>query len=32
MRTPVRSMGEMGRMCVVEDPTGAVCALFEPKR
>jgi predicted enzyme related to lactoylglutathione lyase len=31
VRSPVRSM-EQGRFCVVEDPSGAVCALFEPKR
>jgi hypothetical protein len=23
-------MGNMGRFCVIEDPAGAVCALFEP--
>ena len=23
-------MGELGRFCVIEDPAGAVCALFEP--
>jgi predicted enzyme related to lactoylglutathione lyase len=31
LRTPVRST-EQGRFCVVEDPSGAVCALFQPKR
>jgi predicted enzyme related to lactoylglutathione lyase len=31
VRSPVRSM-DAGRFCVVEDPTGAICALFEPKR
>ena len=31
LRSPVRSAG-MGRFCVVEDPTGAICALFEPNR
>lgn len=29
VRVPARSMGE-GRMAVIEDPSGAVCALFEP--
>ena len=27
----IRSMGEMGRYCFIEDPAGAVCGLFEPK-
>ena len=27
---PAREMGDMGRMCVIRDPAGAVCALFEP--
>lgn len=26
---PERSMGDMGRFCVIQDPAGAVCALFE---
>jgi predicted enzyme related to lactoylglutathione lyase len=26
----VRSMGASGRYCVIEDPAGAVAALFEP--
>ncbi|HAV64850.1 MAG TPA: glyoxalase [Verrucomicrobiales bacterium] len=26
---PERDMGEMGRFCVIQDPAGAVCALFE---
>jgi len=25
-----KSMGKYGRYCVIEDPAGAVCALFEP--
>ncbi|MDX1477427.1 MAG: VOC family protein [Saprospiraceae bacterium] len=25
-----RSMGAHGRFCFIEDPAGAVCALFEP--
>jgi predicted enzyme related to lactoylglutathione lyase len=29
---PVESMGNLGRFCVIEDPAGAVCALFEPAR
>lgn len=28
----VRSMGPAGRFCVIEDPAGAVAALFEPAR
>jgi predicted enzyme related to lactoylglutathione lyase len=32
LRMPVRSMGAMGRFCVIEDPAGAVAALFEPPR
>jgi predicted enzyme related to lactoylglutathione lyase len=30
LRVPVRSMGPGGRFCVIEDPAGAVAALFEP--
>jgi predicted enzyme related to lactoylglutathione lyase len=26
-----RNYGGMGTYCVIEDPAGAVCALFEPK-
>ena len=26
---PVRSLGAAGRFCVIEDPAGAVCALYE---
>ena len=26
----IRSMGSYGRSCYIEDPAGAVCALFEP--
>ncbi|MFA7227746.1 MAG: VOC family protein [Melioribacteraceae bacterium] len=26
-----KNYGGMGRYCVIEDPAGAVCALFEPK-
>lgn len=26
-----KDMGGYGRYCVIEDPAGAVCALFEPK-
>ena len=25
-----KEMGNYGRYCVIEDPAGAVCALFEP--
>lgn len=28
---PVKIMTEYGKYCVIEDPAGAVCALFEPK-
>ncbi len=28
--TKVRSLGASGRFCVIEDPAGAVAALFEP--
>ena len=27
---PVTNMAGQGRYCVIEDPAGAVCALFEP--
>ena len=30
LRVPVRPMGATGRYCVIEDPAGAVAALFEP--
>jgi uncharacterized protein len=26
-----KNYGDMGRYCVIQDPAGAVCALFEPK-
>jgi predicted enzyme related to lactoylglutathione lyase len=26
---PVQSMGASGRFCVIEDPAGAICALYE---
>jgi predicted enzyme related to lactoylglutathione lyase len=29
VRLPARSMGAMGRFAVIQDPAGAVCALFE---
>jgi uncharacterized protein len=29
--TDIRSAGGMGRFCIIEDPAGAVCSLFEPK-
>ena len=32
LRRAVESMGNMGRFCVIEDPAGAVCALFEPSK
>ena len=32
LRRPVESMGNMGCFCVIEDPAGAVCALFEPAK
>jgi predicted enzyme related to lactoylglutathione lyase len=32
LRRPVESMGNMGRFCVIEDPAGAVSALFEPAK
>lgn len=30
LRKPATNMGGMGRYCVIEDPAGAVAALFEP--
>ena len=27
----IKSAGSMGRYCFIQDPAGAVCALFEPK-
>jgi predicted enzyme related to lactoylglutathione lyase len=32
LRRPVESMGNMGSFAVIEDPAGAVCALFEPAK
>jgi hypothetical protein len=32
VRGKVRSAGGMGRFCVIEDPSGAVSALFESAR
>jgi hypothetical protein len=29
VRGKIRSAGPMGRYCVIEDPSGATCALFE---
>jgi predicted enzyme related to lactoylglutathione lyase len=29
---PPTEPSQMGRFCVIEDPAGAVCALFEPAR
>ena len=29
--TDIKSAGEMGRYCFIEDPAGAMCGLFEPK-
>jgi predicted enzyme related to lactoylglutathione lyase len=29
--TPIRNYANMGRYCVIEDPAGSVCALFESK-
>jgi predicted enzyme related to lactoylglutathione lyase len=29
MVTEIRTMGSMGRYCVIKDPAGAVVALFE---
>jgi len=31
-RVEVRNVGDSGRFCVIEDPAGAVCGLYEPKR
>jgi predicted enzyme related to lactoylglutathione lyase len=31
LRTPVHNMGAQGRYCVIEDPAGAVAALFEKR-
>ncbi|MBM4171464.1 MAG: VOC family protein [Ignavibacteria bacterium] len=28
---PIRNYAEMGKYCVIEDPAGSVCALFEAK-
>lgn len=28
--TEIKSAGSMGHYCIIEDPAGAVCALFEP--
>ena len=32
VRIQPKQMGGSGRYCVIEDPAGAVAALFEPKR
>ena len=32
VRLQPKQMGGSGRYCVIEDPAGAVAALFEPKR
>jgi predicted enzyme related to lactoylglutathione lyase len=32
LRMAIRDMGGQGRYCVIEDPAGAVCALFEPPK
>src|SRR5579871_4491852 len=32
LRTQIQSMGSQGRYCVIEDPAGAVSALFEPSK
>lgn len=29
--TEIKSAGNMGRYCFIEDPAGAFCGLFEPK-
>jgi predicted enzyme related to lactoylglutathione lyase len=29
---PLTSMGTQGRFCVIEDPAGAICALYEPAK
>jgi predicted enzyme related to lactoylglutathione lyase len=31
LRRPAESMGSQGRFCVIEDPAGAVAALFESR-
>ena len=28
----IREAGSMGRFCIIKDPAGAVCALFEPPK
>jgi uncharacterized protein len=30
LRSPIRTFGSHGRLCLIEDPAGAVVALFEP--
>jgi len=30
--TPIKSYGGQGRYCVIRDPAGAHCALFEPAK
>ena len=32
LRRPAESMGSMGQFCVIEDPAGAVAALYEPAK
>lgn len=32
VRVQPKQMGASGRYCIIEDPAGAVAALFEPKR
>jgi predicted enzyme related to lactoylglutathione lyase len=32
LQRAVESMGNMGRFCVIADPAGAFCALFEPSK
>jgi uncharacterized protein len=29
---PLTTMGAQGRFCVIEDPAGAICALYEPAK
>jgi hypothetical protein len=29
---PASAMGPNGRFCVIEDPAGAICALYEPAK
>lgn len=29
--TPIKNYANMGRYCIIQDPAGAVCALFESK-